>query len=297
MASTHAASAHVARLLDQHGGSCSRGCTTIDKLHWWGMQLGDDGCRALSEQIIARRLNLSNLLLGHSSVGDECIAAISGVASRGSFGNLKSLGLSRNAKLTDVGCETLAEAFASGHFPRLKELYLSNNDMLGDRCAVALARAFAQPRGPQALEHLGLNDLHAISADGLLSLLAPLSLSAGGGPRLREISLRNMSRVCVRSHLPRLVRALEALARVERSDSHGAPPAALATLAAVPGMRDPVGRRRRRVHVVLRGSPACREASRDPLWLAASARWSGSATLEHGAAGPGEVRVSVGRRI
>ena len=30
-------------------GSCSRGCTSHGKLHWWGVKLGDAGCRAFGE--------------------------------------------------------------------------------------------------------------------------------------------------------------------------------------------------------------------------------------------------------
>ena len=99
--------ARVASLLAAAGGSCSRGCTTQDKLHWWGKGLGDDECVALAERLQEPgRPRLKNLLLGSNGVGDRCMRALSNAARNGALSSLYALGLSRN-RITDAGCEAL----------------------------------------------------------------------------------------------------------------------------------------------------------------------------------------------
>ena len=98
--------ARVASLLAA-GGSCSRGCTTQDKLHWWGKGLGDDECVALAARLQEPgRPRLKNLLLGSNGVGDRCVRALSNAARNGALSSLYALGLSRN-RITDAGCEAL----------------------------------------------------------------------------------------------------------------------------------------------------------------------------------------------
>ena len=102
--------ARVASLLAAAGGSCSRGCTTQDKLHWWGKGLGDDECVALAERLQEPgRPRLKNLLLGSNGVGDRCMRALSDAARNGALSSLYALGLSRN-RITDAGCEALTLA-------------------------------------------------------------------------------------------------------------------------------------------------------------------------------------------
>ena len=99
--------ARVASLLAAAGGSCSRGCTTQDKLHWWGKGLGDDECVALAERLQEPgRPRLKNLLLGSNGVGDRCMRALASAARNGALSSLYALGLSRN-RITDAGCEAL----------------------------------------------------------------------------------------------------------------------------------------------------------------------------------------------
>ena len=264
-------------------GSCSRGCTAPDRLHWWGVPIGDAGCSLLGEMIEAQpkeRKPLSNLLIGQSGVGDACMGTLAKVAANGHFRSLRALGISRN-RVSNVGCEALAAAMADGRFPMLRDIYLSQQAAtLGDRCAAALGAALASHSGPTALEKISAGDNAALTIDGLISLLQAIGAAPGGGylgaPNLRELSLRNISNLCdalTPRQRDRLLRALSGLAPNETS---GQGPRSEA------GARARTGRLRRRVHVVLK-SPACHLAAQDPAWRAASARWA-----EHG-----EVRVSL----
>ena len=161
--------ARITSLLAAAGGSCSRGCTTQDKLHWWGKGLGDDECVALAEQLQEPgRPRLKNLLLGTNYVGDRCILALSSAARNGALKSLYALGLSRN-RITDVGCEALAGAMRAGQLPQLTDLYISRN-RVGNGCAAALASVLRMPLAPP-LKRIGLGDGSADEA-GLSSLLA-----------------------------------------------------------------------------------------------------------------------------
>ena len=66
-------SALVNGLLNRSLGSCSRGCTTRDRLHWWGAGIGDAGCARLGERLDGGELQLANLLLGGNGLGDACM--------------------------------------------------------------------------------------------------------------------------------------------------------------------------------------------------------------------------------
>ena len=163
------AAVRVTSLLEAAGGSCSRGCTTQDKLHWWGKGLGDDECVALAERLREPgRPRLKNLLLGSNYVGDRCIHALSSAARHGALKSLYALGLSRN-RITDVGCEALAGAMRAGQLPQLTDLYISRN-LVGNGCAAALASVLRMPLAPP-LKRIGLGDGSAGEA-GLSSLLA-----------------------------------------------------------------------------------------------------------------------------
>ena len=105
-----ASASRITTMLAAAGGSCSRGCTTQDKLHWWGKGLGDDDCIALAERLREPgRPRLKNLLLGSNKVGDRCIHALVGAADVGALSSLHALGLSRN-QITDEGCQALGGA-------------------------------------------------------------------------------------------------------------------------------------------------------------------------------------------
>jgi len=189
----------ITSLLAAAGGSCSRGCTTQDKLHWWGKGLGDDECVALAERLQEPgRPRLKHLLLGSNYVGDRCIHALSSAARNGALKSLYALGLSRN-RITDVGCEALAGAMRAGQLPQLTDLYISRN-RVGNGCAAALASVLRIPRAPP-LKRIGLGDGSADEA-GLSSLLAaqleelvglvaaePASYGARLPSRLRTVAL------------------------------------------------------------------------------------------------------------
>jgi hypothetical protein len=189
----------ITSLLAAAGGSCSRGCTTQDKLHWWGKGLGDDECVALAERLQEPgRPRLKHLLLGSNHVGDRCIHALSSAARNGALKSLYALGLSRN-RITDVGCEALAGAMRAGQLPQLTDLYISRN-RVGNGCAAALASVLRIPRAPP-LKRIGLGDGSADEA-GLSSLLAaqleelvglaaaePASYGARLPSRLRTVAL------------------------------------------------------------------------------------------------------------
>jgi hypothetical protein len=85
--------AKVRRLLSNSFGSCSRGCTTIDKLHWWGASIGNAGCEELSTQLVSASKPydgkparmVKNLLLGGNMVGDACMGALARAAAKGAL--------------------------------------------------------------------------------------------------------------------------------------------------------------------------------------------------------------------
>ena len=199
----------VLAMLAAAGGSCSRGCTTPNKLHWWGRGIGDEGCVTLASALAnetSRGPPLENLLLGGNLLGDACMTSLSAAAARGRLRSLRALGLSRN-DITDAGCEKLASNLALGHFPSLRDLFISKN-AVSDRCAAALGYAIgltpgscsgavvigeARCGGAAQLERLGLND-NNISDDGLLWLLS--ALSGNHTIRLRELSLSNNEQLC-----------------------------------------------------------------------------------------------------
>ena len=196
----------VLAMLAAAGGSCSRGCTTPNKLHWWGRGIGDDGCGTLASILAnetSRRPPLENLLLGGNLLGDACLASLSAAAARGRLRSLRALGLSRN-RITDYGCEMLAAQLAHGNLPSLHDLFLSKN-VVSDRCAAALGSAIgltpgacsgvASCGGAAQLERLGLND-NNISDGGLMRLLAALSGNHTVG--LRELSLSGNEQLCRR---------------------------------------------------------------------------------------------------
>ena len=267
-------------------GSCSRGCTSRTKLHWWGVQLGDPGCRAFGELVEQQQQQqqqqqadrLTNLLLGSTGVGDGCMQVIAGLAERGHLSRLRSLGLSRN-RISDAGCETLATSLSRGHLSELRELYLSDNG-LGDACVVALGKALAAPRGPRYLEKLSANELPRVSVAGFIGLLGHMRAAGdgyNGAPRLRELSMRNMSRICA-----------DAARRAALLDALGALQSTLQPTDAK-ARRTRSTAQRRRLHIILK-APACKKAAHDPRWEAAASQWS--TRLQQGGA---ELRVSVSR--
>lgn len=240
-------------------GSCSRGCTAPDRLHWWGLKIGDDGCAQLANMIETQpnRPSLTNLLLGQNDIGDACMVTIARVANAGYFKKLRALGLSRN-RVTNSGCEALAAAMANGGFPLLRDLYFSQQTSdLGDACVSSLGRALASPRGPRQLEKISAGDNPALTVDGFVALLESVRALPQGGylgaPKLRELSARNISNLCA------------ALTPAQRTR----------LLAALSGLANSGGRAsllRRRVHVVLK-TPECSVLGDDPAWLTARARW------------------------
>ena len=257
-------------------GSCSRGCTAPNRLHWWGVRIGDEGCRVLGSLVEQRSREasgsngLSNLLLGRNEVGDACIGVIADLADRGHFRHLKALGLSHN-RVSDAGCELLAAALSKGGFPRLRDLYLSHQRAsLGDRCFTALGNAIAASRGPREIEKISVGDNSGVSVDGLISLLTAMRVSSRGGgyvgaPRLRELSVRNNSNMCPAHDDAKLA----------------------SLIAAISGLASTGGRasaQRRHVHIMLK-DPACKLAAQDPRWQQARAHWI---SAQHG-----EVRVSL----
>ena len=264
------AESRVLSLLNQGGGACTRGCTTADKLHWWGANIGDAGCRVLGEQIIERKLTLSNLLLGGNNLGDECIEVLSKLGEQGVFSSLKAIGLSRN-RFTDAGCRRLATSIATGKWLNLRDLFMSNNEMLGDGCAARLGEAIRASGSKSSLRRIGLNDLPKISNSGLISLLSPLSFASGAGTTLEEISLKNCTAICDPATLDELTKAIGALS--SSSSASGT-----ATTTTTGG--------RRHLHLVLKSSERCRLAAADPRWVAAESKWQVGR----------EVKVSIGRR-
>ena len=270
----------VAALLAS-SGSCTRGCTTSDKLHWWGAQIGDRGCQELGNVIVARKMNLSNLLLGSNNIGDACMVVLASLAKQGAFAHLRALGLSRN-RITDEGCATIAQALGEAHFPMLRDLFLSNNDMLGDQCAHALGRALATSPNAVHVRRLGFNDLHRLTDLGLIALLTPLSFESGGGAAMEEISVKNSSGLCAPNARGRLLIAVAALAgHAEDATADGARGFA-------PWSRRGRTARRRHLTLVMKSSPQCRDALlNDPAWVSAAQKWRGAW---------GELKVSIGRR-
>ena len=263
----------------QTHGSCTRGCTSKDRLHWWGARIGDAGCGMVAD-IVRRRsqssseaahIKLSNLLLGQNDLGDACMHTLADLADHGHFQELRALGLSRN-RISDAGCEVLAGALGRGGFPRLRDLYMSQQQApgLGDRCASSLAQALEAARGPRALEKISAGDNQGLTVEGLILLLHAMRHDAGrsyrGAPLLRELSLRNISRLC------------DAMGTAQRARLF----AALSGLATPRSGVWPGGARR--VHVVL-NAPACRAAAQAADWQDAHKRWSSSQD--------GQVRVSV----
>ena len=217
----------VASMLANAGGSCSRGCTTSDKLHWWGRRIGDAGCATLATLLNTtsdRKTPLQNLLLGGNDVGDACMASLAELAASGKLRSLRSLGLSNN-KISDNGCERIAAAMERGQLPFLSDLYMSRNAALGDRCAAALGTAIAARMGAcgsadttcgsPRMERLSLNENHVTDA-GFTRLLHALA-QGGARVRIRELSFNNNS-LC-RGDASVLRAALEALAgsRSERN--------------------------------------------------------------------------------
>ena len=91
---TPASTAKIASLLSAAGGSCSRGCTTAEKLHWWGKGIDDSDCAALAAALAGSKepAKLKNLLLGSNSIGDACVAALAATAGKGALGELRSIG-------------------------------------------------------------------------------------------------------------------------------------------------------------------------------------------------------------
>ena len=181
---TPASTAKIASLLSAAGGSCSRGCTTAEKLHWWGKGIDDSDCAALAAALAGSKepAKLKNLLLGSNSIGDACVAALAATAGKGALGELRSIGLSRN-RITDLGCESFATAWAS-HMDKLRALYISKNQV-GDRCALALATALGQRPNLTSLSIVD-NALTGAGLKGLLEALRP-------GHALREIAVSNNS--------------------------------------------------------------------------------------------------------
>lgn len=207
-------------------GQCTRGCTLSDKIHWWGAGIGDAGCRAFGRILEAKSgtskrtgpvAALHNLLLGRNELGDGCMDVLVGLAARGFFQNLRALGLSRN-KITDHGCRALGQSIAAGGLPNLRDLYLSANQDLTDACFETLGRSLATPLAPRSFERFSAGDLPLIGATGLIALLEPLRADANatsgyrGAPKLREVSLRNMSAICAdESRRTRLLAAIGGL--------------------------------------------------------------------------------------
>ena len=216
-------------------GQCTRGCTLSDKIHWWGAGIGDAGCRAFGRILEAKAgtskrsgpvAALHNLLLGRNELGDDCIDVLVGLAARGFFQNLRALGLSRN-KIRDHGCRALGQSIAAGGFPNLRDLYLSANEDLTDACFETLGRSLATPLAPRSFERFSAGDLPLIGASGLIALLEPLRADANatsgyrGAPKLREVSLRNMSAICAdESRRTRLLAAIGGLTSESDRRSH-----------------------------------------------------------------------------
>ena len=260
-------------------GTCSRGCTAPDKVHWWGANIGDDGCMIFAGLAAEDgRTNLSNLLLGGNGLGDRCMLALDELARKGLMRHLRALGLSRN-RITDAGCKTLAKSFAAGHWPRLRELYVSSNDLTDD-CFSALGVAMAAAAGPRLLEKVSAGDLPRVTARGLAQLLHHLRMDAVsetglvGGPRLRELALKNLSGLACHDEAQRaeIMTALSSLATEGGSESvtTGRPPRVAAAA--------PARARQRPLRIFLQKASGCREAAlNDPKWIAAAARW-----VEHG---------------
>ena len=85
-------------------GSCTRGCSSGEKLHWWGKGITDSECLQLVALLGSQSGHeLKNLLLGSNTIGDGCLSALSTAASRRHLNALQALGLSGNA-ITDAGC-------------------------------------------------------------------------------------------------------------------------------------------------------------------------------------------------
>lgn len=187
-------------------GHCMRGCTTLDKLHWWGKGIGDDGCEYLASQLArnATRVGstetpLQNLLLGGNNVGDRCMKAIASLAATGKLRSLRALGLSTNA-ITDDGCVLIASAMERGHLPSLRDLYMSRNVAVSDACAEALGVGITGRSdcssciGSAELERLGLNN-NSISDLGVTRFLGSIT-KADAVLGLRELSINDNPDIC-----------------------------------------------------------------------------------------------------
>ncbi|EOD15333.1 hypothetical protein EMIHUDRAFT_243800 [Emiliania huxleyi CCMP1516] len=201
------ASTRAGVLLGKAGGSCARGCTSGEKLHWWGKGVTDEDCLSLAKALSAQSgRELKNLLLGTNSVGDACVRALASSARAGHLKELRALGLSGN-RITDDGCEAWAGAWRDGG-ASLIDLYLSRQrgDGLTDRCATSLAAAIGAAGG--SLRRLSMGD-SGLSMSGLAALL---QAAASGSSALRELSLNNNS-ICGRPSPP----VVEALRRIADS--------------------------------------------------------------------------------
>lgn len=200
----------VTEMLSKAGGSCMKGCTTPDKLHWWGKMIGEAGCEELAIALSNQSTRLANLLIGGNDVGDRCMVALAKLAGQGKLLKLQALGLSRNL-ITDKGCEALAGALARGEMPAMRDLYLSNNKQLGDRCAAALGDAISRG-GLRSLARVSWGD-STMTDVGLTALLA--AVRSGSSPSLRELTLNNNSVLCTAQRRAALLSAIGATASAD----------------------------------------------------------------------------------
>ena len=185
----------VHSMLKRATGDCTRGCTTTEKLHWWGAGIGDAGCNALATHLAAApptKQSVKNVLLGGNGVGDACMASLSRAATSGALQSVTAMGLSRN-NIGDEGVKLLAAALSSGGLGP-QDLYISTN-RVGSAGAVALAAALAGERSGgssalQRLKRLSLGD-NRVGDEGAIALAR--ALQAGRQSRLRLLNLSNNS--------------------------------------------------------------------------------------------------------
>ena len=170
-------------------GDCTRGCTTTDKLHWWGRGLGDSECLALMSLLTAsegrlrrdtQSRRIQNLLLGSNDLGDQCAEAVAASAAAGALVELRALGLSRN-RFTNRGCLLLARSLH--HMPRLCDFFFSKQVGVDDECAYAIATALHEAPLSQ-LSRIGL-------ASNNITFAGANALFRSAPPSLTEIALDN----------------------------------------------------------------------------------------------------------
>ena len=183
-----ASASRITTMLAAAGGSCSRGCTTQDKLHWWGKGLGDDDCIALAERLREPgRPRLKNLLLGSNKVGDRCIHALVGAADVGALSSLHALGLSEPDHRR--GLRSAGRRTPPGRLPQLSDLS-SARTLWATAVPLPWPASSACPRGRRSSASGSATTLSA----GRLRRLRP----RGAALSRREINLGNNSDLCIR---------------------------------------------------------------------------------------------------